>query len=623
MNAQASTSPRAAPLVSDFQQHAPADDGGQNRLPLVLGVTGHIDLRESDLPKLRESVARVLQDLRRLAPHTPFVLISPLAEGADRLVAEVFWEREKKDGKLVCPLPLPKEEYERDFASDQSRQIFDEYLRKATAAFVLPECQDLSTQQLREPACRNQQYKNVGRYVAQQCHILLALWDGQEKQAEGGTSQIVKMKLRVPTPDSNPDADVVLNAPELGPVIHIVTPRKSNDVTTGEWFEDKWLFPRPVQLGGNHAYDWRRKPSPEEYEAYRAIVSRIDGFNADCQDSEGDWMEKVAAAKQELVLPECQQSLTAPARSLLHHFAVADALSVKYANNTRSTFFWLFALSAIAMVLFEFCAHLFLLPHPPELLVTLGLAPYAFCFFLLIWAGAVYLWHRAHKKRYQNRFLDYRAMAEGMRVQLFWYLAGLKDLTEESYLRNQRGELDWIRYAIRTRRWEARLAGNDPDGEKNTALIIHGWVRNQAKYFEDKAPKEAEFAKRCRNIGVNSFKLLLLLALVLTGLIVLVRPPHGEAWHLTVDVLLIAIGSVVIVGAAITAYAKELGLSEHARQYKAMLRLFAAALEALQMSELKREKREELFRELGRDALAENASWLVMHRERPLEVPLP
>src|SRR5262249_51167357 len=160
-----------------------------------------------------------------------------------------------------------------------SRQVFDEFLKKAAAAFVLPECQGLSVEQMRDHECRNQQYKNVGRYVAQHCHILLALWDGQEKQAEGGTSQIVNMKLRVSTPDATPDADIVLNAPELGPVIHVVTPRKSNDVTTGEWFEDKWLFPRPVQLGRNRGYDWRRKPSAEEQEAYRAIVSRIDGFN--------------------------------------------------------------------------------------------------------------------------------------------------------------------------------------------------------------------------------------------------------------------------------------------------------------------------------------------------------
>src|SRR5689334_2600546 len=59
----------------------------QGPLPLLIGVTGHRDLREEDLPILETRVGEILADLAARFPHTPVEVLSPLAEGADRLVA--------------------------------------------------------------------------------------------------------------------------------------------------------------------------------------------------------------------------------------------------------------------------------------------------------------------------------------------------------------------------------------------------------------------------------------------------------------------------------------------------------------------------------------------------------
>src|SRR5262249_57072678 len=61
-------------------------------MPLTIGATGHRDLRPEDIPRLVEAVAGVLGALRAACPDTPFVVISPLAEGADQLVARVALE---------------------------------------------------------------------------------------------------------------------------------------------------------------------------------------------------------------------------------------------------------------------------------------------------------------------------------------------------------------------------------------------------------------------------------------------------------------------------------------------------------------------------------------------------
>src|SRR5271170_7773111 len=64
------------------------------RLPLVIGVTGHRDLRADARPAIAAQVREILLNFKTSYPSTPLVLISPLAEGADRLVADVALETE-------------------------------------------------------------------------------------------------------------------------------------------------------------------------------------------------------------------------------------------------------------------------------------------------------------------------------------------------------------------------------------------------------------------------------------------------------------------------------------------------------------------------------------------------
>ena len=66
-----------------------ASDAVSARIPLILGVTGHRDLRLEDREILASRIRDVIWELRRDYPETPLVLLSPLNEGADRLVAEV------------------------------------------------------------------------------------------------------------------------------------------------------------------------------------------------------------------------------------------------------------------------------------------------------------------------------------------------------------------------------------------------------------------------------------------------------------------------------------------------------------------------------------------------------
>jgi len=133
------------------------------------------------------------KDARKIissSPHTPiaFSIITPLAEGADRLVAREALKC--PDSRIEVVLPLAKEDYMEDFESPESRQDFESLLEKARRPI------SLKRQNLREEfpggdlaEARRQAYEDVGRYVVDHCDVLIAIWDQEPSRGKRGDSR--------------------------------------------------------------------------------------------------------------------------------------------------------------------------------------------------------------------------------------------------------------------------------------------------------------------------------------------------------------------------------------------------------------------------------------------------
>jgi hypothetical protein len=59
-----------------FNTQRPQPDS--RAVPIVFGVTSHRDVREADLPLLRQAVATIFEAFARQYRHTPLVLLSSL-----------------------------------------------------------------------------------------------------------------------------------------------------------------------------------------------------------------------------------------------------------------------------------------------------------------------------------------------------------------------------------------------------------------------------------------------------------------------------------------------------------------------------------------------------------------
>lgn len=237
-----------------------------NRIPIVVGVTGHRDLRDEDLSCLRQAVQRIFAELKALYPATPLVLLSALAEGADRLVARVALE---DDIELIVPLPMTLNEYQQDFAGESSRTEFNALLEKAGQYFAVPFRPDGTTGKLPgDSGYRAEKYARMGIYIIHHSQILLALWDGSPSELVGGTAHNVRLRLEGGS-ESYSASHPLLDPVDRGPVYHIVTPRISCPHPDKPAFNVYKYFPR----------GWENECDAAAY--YNHLLERIDAYNRD------------------------------------------------------------------------------------------------------------------------------------------------------------------------------------------------------------------------------------------------------------------------------------------------------------------------------------------------------
>ena len=105
-------------------------------------------------------------------------MVSALAEGADRLAMAAAMKR--SGTRLIAVLPVPKYDYLADFEPAQSKDEFLRLLAGADEVIELP-----------PRASREAAYAAAGDAILQRAEVILAIWDGQDAQGQGGTAEVI------------------------------------------------------------------------------------------------------------------------------------------------------------------------------------------------------------------------------------------------------------------------------------------------------------------------------------------------------------------------------------------------------------------------------------------------
>jgi hypothetical protein len=171
-------------------------------------VIGHRRLPDDGLliEQARKALERTV-GLHSGGPKSQLVVLSALAEGADRLLAKLALAAEV-GATLTVVLPLEVADYCRDFPSEESVAEFRSLLNQADS-IVYPapfapadRARDSRSGKKIESSQdrRNATYEWAGRYVVDHCDALVAIWDGNSPGALGGTAEIVKYARDVGKP---------------------------------------------------------------------------------------------------------------------------------------------------------------------------------------------------------------------------------------------------------------------------------------------------------------------------------------------------------------------------------------------------------------------------------------
>jgi hypothetical protein len=549
------------------------DDG---RISLTIGITGHRDLRPADEALYRASIEQFFDTLERTYPATPLRIISALAEGADRLPADIAIQR---GYEVFVPVPLPLAEYERDFPESQTE--FRELLARIPKEniFELPAVFPYSESGAVDPeTLRDLHYAQVGAYIATHCHIVLALWDGVVSDLCGGTSEVVRYKLTGARPVGQA-AIGPLELPDTGPVVHLKTRRgaapKECAVTPG--------------LG---ALEWRY-PDERGSDEFAYIYRRIDTFNGDRARARA--AENIRANHP---LGEFEAELNKEQRALVRAFNAADALAIHYQRIVDRVLVLLFIVGGAMALFYESFSHM-----PARALLGGYFITFALVCVILAWQRST----AVHEK-----YLDYRALAEGLRVQFFWTLAGVHRSVSGSYLRKQNDELQWIREALRKVSHGTEILSCD--------FLYRAWICDQVKYFRRSATRLEGVVRKVRLVSTGLFAI----GLLRTAVLFVMWDSLAAAGHLH-HWSVISIASLPVVGALIEAYSERMGYEARGKQHAILAGTFDRAAQAFQR--LRESGHDEapairrLLGDLGREALIENADWVLLRRERPMVLP--
>ena len=300
---------------------------------------------------------------------------------------------------------------------------------------------------------RNEQYARAGSIIVEHAQVLFAIWNGQKVRGTGGTADQVRWFERGYAPNRySLYKDALSPLSPLEPGLRIVIDPATAQVSLGETLQP--------QAGKSDM---------------RQILARTDRYNQDAAHNRDanvpstsiveDVREPAPAVKQ---AQEAAKTLSIADGV----YRAANCTSMSFANKVRASDAIVYTLALIAVAAFN-------------LVSNNRLAPWLYLGVTLV---MLILTVRIRLFSVDNRFLEYRCLAEAMRTLFFWRSAGIARPVWLAYLSRQAGVVHWIRHAVRTVEFcqDCRLSQLKAGGLgvlPGVPFVKTAWVEAQGKWF--------------------------------------------------------------------------------------------------------------------------------------------
>lgn len=428
---------------------------------LRIGVTSHRNLK--DEIAVAEALDRLVAWLESLFVKDKDILvkwtaISPLAKGADRMVARSILKLPNSRLKVLLPFDL--DEYRKDFVEPADREEFEELFKHS----IHEQTESENIKEIIDQDQRNEKYLQVGKKVVDACEILIAVWDGNGAKGKGGTGDIIDYALKwgrtiLRINPNNPSTPATL----------LVSHKNRNEEVTDNPVYDEHPLPDTV------------KKLSTNYVHFAEFVKDASLSDAIFEKAASECSTQLKDLANKTSLPDSY--LNPILDHLIPPYVRADQLAAHYQKRhvLASKAIHVFAAFAVTMVVFQvmfFPHHLWLISF--ELCAMAGVL------------GALMICRRLS---WHEKWIDYRFLAEQLRTIIFTIVAeenpvsGSKPAPETLPFYNK--PKTWIDFLIATQvKNVLNILSDPPSFEALKAFVIEGWLTDQKNWHRKNAKRK-------------------------------------------------------------------------------------------------------------------------------------
>lgn len=425
-----------------------------------------------------------------------FAILSSLAEGADRIVAEAGLAA---GFGLEVVLPLGRAEYAHDFETQESVARFEQLLARASAVFELDGAADE----------RPRAYETAGFVMLSNIDLLIAIWDGEDADGIGGTAQIVARAIADGVPvmwinPANPNAMQIRwpRAGGLPPARANMRPedafQSADEATIALMIKEILSLPTQVEARKSLKQYLVEKERHWNFCPWNTLLLwlfagrplRLTDFHLPepLAEFNAQWETYLR------ILPKDRAQRPAIESVLLPAFSVADHLAVYYSLVYRSTYIFnfLFAAVAVALALGGIFVH------------DVVAKSYLVFTELVIIIAILITWLHGHRKQWHRRWLEYRRLAECLRHMRILAPLGSAGPVDRPGRNLDVDEQDWVSWYAWSLRRLLPLPDRSVDAEYLAAMreaVRSAEIAGQLRYHTENASINAKLDPRMQRGG--------------------------------------------------------------------------------------------------------------------------
>ena len=429
---------------------------------LRLGVTGHREI--TDPESIARAVDKLLEYINNslVKPGTPsleWVIISPLAKGADRLVVDSVLKRPNSRLEVITPFSI--EQYQKDFVDPKDLAEFEKLLAKLPKSS--PPMELNKNRVPNTESERNRGYFDAGKAVIDSCEILIAIWDGKKSGGHGGTSDMIDYALRFKR------TVLWINSEHPEAEIKMILPSRHH-----RHFKDEV---------GISQYHTRRLPAQAKFlsPGFDQLTEFLGGrtvlgptFQSVLQKTETGLREQ--ATKAGLSPSHLYPIL----KNIMPYFVLSDQLALRYQKQHVGASKAILFLSATAVTIGVFQTLFFEEFNWLVLFETLAMVSAVICLIV------------NRRLRWHEKWLHDRYLAELLRIAMFSLATNhdpcLKLAESPNVMPFYIGPNNWLFSTVRRLVGRTREEIVDPvELEPVKNFVIEGWIKRQRDFHMNSA----------------------------------------------------------------------------------------------------------------------------------------